>query len=102
MDDRKAAVPLSARQRMAGVDAERQVLRLDFFVNRKEMGIGHLAVEVEAALEDRAGAVRLRPADLLGGFIRIEQRQHRRPAEPAARRRDARWRSRSRVRPRWW
>src|SRR5439155_7394590 len=70
--DGKAPVPFVARQRMAGVDAQRQVECAGFLVNRKKVRVGNLPVKVEAALEDAAGAVLFRPAQLLDSLVGIE------------------------------
>ena len=59
---------------MAGVDAQWQVERAGFFVNWKKMRVGDIPVEIEAALEDAAGAVRFRPTQLLNRLVRLKQR----------------------------
>ena len=66
---------------MAGVDAQRQVEGAGFFVDREEVRVGDIPVEVEAALEDAAGAVLLRPAQLVHRLFGLKQRQHGRPVK---------------------
>src|SRR5262245_38748001 len=72
-----------AGQGMSGVDAQRQIERTGLFVNRKKMRIGDVAVEIETALEDSAGAVLLGPAKLLDGFLRPEEGQYGGPTQAA-------------------
>ena len=48
------------------------------------MRVAHWLQEIETPLEDAAGAVLLRPAQLFDGGIGVEPRQHRCPAQPTA------------------
>src|SRR4030095_11246164 len=78
--DQEPPVPFVPRQRMAGVNAERQVERAGFLVNWKKVRVGDLPVEVESALEDAADSVLFRPTQRLDSLIGPKQRQYSRPA----------------------